>query len=214
MSDVPLLGRLNTVFVLAIGFGMLLILLTMILNMINALRRKDFKAAFLDTNGLAGFIFYGAVVTVVALLFAGKTLPGLIVLLIMFILPLLLIGFKDPIMNLILKKPKLIEEGKGIFFVQVFCQLFEILLSYFSNTFLHRIGAFAISHAAIMEVVLMLSGAENGTPNILGVILGNLVVIGLEGLIVGIQVLRLEYYELFSRFYKGTGRVFDPFKTN
>jgi V/A-type H+-transporting ATPase subunit I len=51
-------------------------------------------------------------------------------------------------------------------------------------------------------------------PNILGVILGNLVVIGLEGLIVGIQVLRLEYYELFSRFYKGTGRVFDPFKTN
>jgi V/A-type H+-transporting ATPase subunit I len=55
---------------------MLLILLTMILNMINALRRKDFKAAFLDTNGLAGFIFYGAVVTVVALLFAGKTFPG------------------------------------------------------------------------------------------------------------------------------------------
>ena len=34
---------------------------------------------------------------------------------------------------------------------------------------------------------------------------------GMEGLIVGIQVLRLEYYELFSRFYRGTGREFKPF---
>jgi len=34
-----------------------------------------------------------------------------------------------------------------------------------------------------------------------------------EGLIVGIQVLRLEYYEMFSRFYKGTGRKFEPFRS-
>ena len=33
----------------------------------------------------------------------------------------------------------------------------------------------------------------------------------MEGLIVGIQVLRLEYYEMFSRFYKGSGRAFDPY---
>ena len=32
-----------------------------------------------------------------------------------------------------------------------------------------------------------------------------------QRLIVGIQVLRLEYYEMFSRFYKGTGREFKPF---
>ena len=62
-----------------------------------------------------------------------------------------------------------------------------------------------------MEVVLMLSGAENGTPNLFGVILGNVIVCALEGLIVGIQVLRLEYYEMFSRFYKGSGREFKPF---
>ena len=43
-------------------------------------------------------------------------------------------------------------------------------------------------------------------------ILGNLFVCGMEGLIVGIQVLRLEYYEMFSRFYKGTGREFIPFR--
>mgnify|MGYP000762690085 CR=1 FL=1 len=58
---------------------------------------------------------------------------------------------------------------------------------------------------------MMLAGAESGTPNILVVILGNLFVCGMEGLIVGIQVLRLEYYEMFSRFYKGEGHPFTPF---
>ena len=87
-----------------------------------------------------------------------------------------------------------------------------ITLSYFSNTLSFvRIGAFAVSHAAMMEVVLMLAGAENGSPNWIVIILGNLFVCAMEGLIVGIQVLRLEYYEMFSRFYKGSGRKFEPF---
>ena len=63
----------------------------------------------------------------------------------------------------------------------------------------------------MMEVVLMLSGVSEGNPNWIVVVLGNIFVCGLEGLIVGIQVLRLEYYEMFSRFYKGSGREFQPF---
>ena len=42
--------------------------------------------------------------------------------------------------------------------------------------------------------------AHSGDPNWLGVVVGNAIVCLLEGLIVGIQVLRLEYYEMFSRF--------------
>ena len=87
-----------------------------------------------------------------------------------------------------------------------------MLLGYFSNTLSFvRVGAFAISHAVMMEVVLMLSGYESGSPNWLVVILGNIFVCCLEGLIVGIQVLRLDYYELFSRFYKGSGKEFIPY---
>ena len=98
--------------------------------------------------------------------------------------------------------------------VQALFELIEVLLSYFSNTISFvRIGAFAVSHAAMMQVVMMLAGAESGTPNIFVVILGNLFVCGMEGLIVGIQVLRLEYYEMFSRFYKGDGREFEPYNT-
>lgn len=59
---------------------------------------------------------------------------------------------------------------------------------------------------------MMLAGAESGSPNIVVIVLGNLLVMGMEGLIVGIQVLRLEFYEMFSRFYSGTGREFKPFR--
>ncbi len=213
MINVPFIGKLNTVFIIAIGFGMFLILMTMVFHIINGIKAKDPENAWFDTNGLAGFVFYGAVVAVLALFMTGHTVPAAAVLVIMFGIPLLLIALKEPLGNLVKKKQKLIEGGKGMFVVQAFFEMFEVLLSYFSNTLSFiRIGAFAVSHAAMMEVVLMLAGAQNGgSPNWIVVVLGNLFVCGMEGLIVGIQVLRLEYYEMFSRFYKGSGREFTPF---
>jgi V/A-type H+-transporting ATPase subunit I len=41
-------------------------------------------------------------------------------------------------------------------------------------------------------------------------VLGNALVFGLEGLVAGVQALRLEYYELFSRVFEGQGRPFRP----
>ena len=143
----------------------------------------------------------------------GNTLPAGIVLVVMFVIPLILLALKEPLSKLVEKKADFLPKEKGMFIVQTIFEMFEVLLSYFSNTLSFvRIGAFAVSHGAMMEVVLMLAGAENGgAPNWLVIILGNLIVCGMEGLIVGIQVLRLEYYEMFSRFYKGTGREFKPF---
>ena len=43
-------------------------------------------------------------------------------------------------------------------------------------------------------------------------ILGNVLVIALEGLLTGIQALRLEYYEMFSRFYEGGGTAYKPIR--
>ena len=100
-----------------------------------------------------------------------------------------------------------------MFFVEAFFELFEIMLSYITNSLSFvRVGAFALSHAGMMSVVLMLAGAHDGNPSIPVIIFGNLFVACLEGLVVGIQVLRLEYYEMFSRFYSGTGKKFVPFK--
>ena len=58
-----------------------------------------------------------------------------------------------------------------------------------------------------MMVVFSLAGANE---NIVVIVLGNILVIALEGLLTGIQALRLEYYEMFSRFYIGDGRKFTP----
>lgn len=215
MTTLPFIGRLNTVFVIAVALGMGIIILTMILNIINSIRAHDPEKTWFDTNGTAGLVFYAAMASVIVLFMTGHPLPAGIVLAVMFGIPLLLMFFKEPLTALVEKKAAAIEGGKGMFVVQGFFELFEVLLSYFSNTISFvRVGAFAVSHAAMMEVVLMLAGYESGSAssvNWLVVVLGNVFVCGMEGLIVGIQVLRLEYYELFSRFYRGTGRAFKPY---
>lgn len=212
MTQLPFIGNLNTVFVVAVAMGMGIVLMTMVLNVINSLRSHDTEKAYFDTNGIAGIVFYGALTITVFLYMSGHALPATVVLVVMFLIPLCVIFFKEPLTALVEKKAEVMPKEKGMFFVQGFFELFEVCLSYFSNTLSFvRVGAFAVSHAAMMEVVLMLAGAEAGNPNWLVIILGNLFVCGMEGLIVGIQVLRLEYYELFSRFYKGTGRAFKPY---
>ena len=212
MTSLPFIGKLNTVFIAAISIGMGIILMTMVLNIINSIRFHDPEKTLFDTNGTAGLVFYASLVLTIVLYMTKNPVPAAILLVIMFGIPLAVMFFKEPLTNLVERKAQIMPKEKGMFVVQGFFELFEVLLSYFSNTLSFvRVGAFAVSHAAMMEVVLMLSGAEAGNPNWLVVILGNLFVCGMEGLIVGIQVLRLEYYELFSRFYRGTGREFKPY---
>ena len=215
MTSLPFIGQLNTVFIVAIAFGMGLNILSMIFHILNAIRAKDTENIWFSNNGIAGLVFYGFIVFTIVLYMTGHQVPGNILMAVFLGIPILVFIFKEPLTNLAERNHKKLETSKGMFLVQGFFELFETLLSYFSNTLSFvRIGAFAVSHAAIMEVVLMLSGAQEGSPNWIVVVIGNLVVCGLEGLIVGIQVLRLEYYEMFSRFYKGSGREFKPFNNH
>ena len=213
MTSIPGLGSINTVFVVAIAFGMFLILVTMVFHIINGIRSRETENIWFDQNAVCGLVFYGSLTAVIALLVTGHHTPAVAVLAVMFGVPLILIMLKEPLTRLADRHTPAIEGSKPMFFVQSFFELFEVCLSYLSNTLSFiRIGAFAVSHAAMMEVVLMLAGAaEGGSPNWIVIVLGNIFVCAMEGLIVGIQVLRLEYYEMFSRFYKGDGREFSPF---
>ena len=214
MMTLPVIGQMNTVFVVAIVFGMFLILTAMILHIIVCVRNHDAEGTWFDTNGVAGFLFYGFLVASLILVMSGHTLPGVAILVIILGLPLLAMAFKEPLGAWLEKKKAKFDDGIPMYLVQTFFEMFEVLLSFFSNTLSFvRIGAFAVSHAAMMEVVLMLAGfTEGGSGNWLIIVLGNAFVCAMEGLIVGIQVLRLEYYELFSRFYKGTGHAFHPYE--
>jgi len=212
MINLNFIGRLNTVFAVAVLFGMLLMLVLMIINVLNHIKQKNFKESIFSSNGIAGFLFYGTVDLVAVLYVTGKALPATIIIVVLIVISVLMLALNEPLTN-ILNKRKALETGVGMYCVETFFDLFETVLTYFSNTlsFL-RVGAFAISHAAMMEVVLSLGGyTEGGNGSIVVLIIGNIFVMGFEGLIVGIQVLRLQYYEVFSKFYKGDGREFKPF---
>jgi V/A-type H+-transporting ATPase subunit I len=88
---------------------------------------------------------------------------------------------------------------------------FEAVMAYVSNTlsFL-RLAAFSLNHVALAVAVFTVAGMMPGTGYWLTVALGNAFILVLEGAIVAIQTLRLEYYEGFSRFFGGDGRPFRP----
>jgi V/A-type H+-transporting ATPase subunit I len=73
-----------------------------------------------------------------------------------------------------------------------------------------RVGAFALAHAALSAAVVTMAEAAPVWGALPILVLGNLVIIVLEGLVVGIQTTRLVLFEFFNRFLRGSGRVFEP----
>lgn len=198
-----------TLLISAIAIGAVLIVISMILNLVTLYKKKDFVEFFCSHNGLAGLLFYGFVLVAVALQF-GLGIPVLnpITISLFVGLPFLVIFLKEPIERRV-HHHKMFPNGFGGFFVEAFFELFEIALSYVTNTmsFL-RVGGFILSHAGMMLVVTSLMSMV-GDAGWIVMIFGNLFVMALEGMIVGIQVLRLQFYEMFSRYYKGDGIAFN-----
>ncbi len=205
-------GNTIKILLIAVVIGTGLLMICMIMNIINGIRQNDIKKVFFSPNGIAGFVFYMGIAVAVVFKFAlGKNIFTAPFIICVIIFPLLLIFAATPLTNLIKGEKKWMSESVGMFFVEGFFEMFETLLSYVSNTvsFL-RVGAFAISHAGMMMVVYMLSSGSGGGHSIGGLIFGNIFVTGLEAMLVCIQVLRLEYYEMFGRFYTGGGVKFSP----
>ena len=125
---------------------------------------------------------------------------------------LLLMLFKEPLSNKLAHNDKLYRESPANYYVEEGFGVIETLLSMLSNTisFL-RVGAFALNHAGLYIAFATLAGMMSTSwGNLAVLILGNIVIIALEGLIVFIQALRLEYYELFTKYYRGDGIEYIP----
>jgi V/A-type H+/Na+-transporting ATPase subunit I len=73
-----------------------------------------------------------------------------------------------------------------------------------------RVGAFALAHSSLSVAVVTMADSAPLWAAILIMVLGNVVIILLEGLVVSIQTTRLVLFEFFNRFLRGTGRVFRP----
>ncbi len=201
------MNNISTLLIGTIALGAVITLISMCINIANCASERNFGAMAFSHNGLSGLVFYvTAVLTVVSVFTGAYSIPTPLIL-VGLLLPLVFMYFCNPLSSLIDGKKDWIPKD-GIFYVQTLFELFEVLLSYFSNTlsFL-RIGALAIAHVGMMKVVAAL--ATGSTVQVILVnVFGNLLVMVLEGMIVCIQVLRLEYYEMFSRYYKGDGAPF------
>jgi V/A-type H+-transporting ATPase subunit I len=79
-----------------------------------------------------------------------------------------------------------------------------------------RLAAFGLTHAVIGWIVwtattgLWGRGPAGAPAAVVVFLVGNAVAFALEALVAGVQALRLEYYELFSRVFRGEGRPFRP----
>jgi V/A-type H+-transporting ATPase subunit I len=202
----------NMVIISAVVIGVTLVLVAMLINIYSSLKRKHYGNALFGPNGVAGFVFYGSLVVG----FGGQVafgwhLVNTAYILCCFILPLVIIIFREVLGGLMEHSPDWKPESWGGYIVQQCFELFEVLLSYASNTisFL-RVGAFVLVHAGMMMVVFTLANMASGAPYVIIIVFGNIFVMGLEGLLVGIQTLRLEFYEMFSRFFDGEGRPYNP----
>jgi len=184
----------------ALGWGIAFIILMVLLSIRNRWIEGDRPEALFGGHGVAGLILYLGLILVIWQWFnRGEIHQGLLLLL---VLPLLSILIHAWLSNTSPRSERTLV---------IVIEAFETLMGYFSNTlsFL-RVAAFSLNHVALIVAVFTVANMFETTGEWLTIILGNLFVLVLEGAIVAIQVLRLEYYEGFSRFYRGDGVAFKP----
>lgn len=205
-------NTINIIIYGSVAIGIVTIVISMIMNIVSSLKRKDPESAFFGANGIAGFVFYVALVAgLICQMMLGVEIMNPIYIVCLIVIPLIFIFMREPFGRLAEGKKKWQPEKWGDYCTQSFFEVFEICLSYVTNTmsFL-RIGAYILVHAGMMLVVFTLAEMIGGVGYIVMIIVGNGIVMALEALLVAIQVLRLDYYEIFSRFYIGEGRQFTP----
>ncbi len=205
----------NMLLISVVGIGVIVVASSIIMNIYLGLRKKNYESAVFSNNGIAGLVLYlGTILAAVLMLVSGINLFNPLFILLVIVLPLVLMALKEPLARLCEHKHGFKPEGGvGGFIMQTFFELFEMMLSYITNTlsFL-RVGGFVLSHAGMMSVVMTLAGMVGTAGSPIVVVIGNVFVMVLEGLLVGIQVLRLVFYETFSRFYEGDGKPYVPAK--
>ncbi|MHA1590577.1 MAG: V-type ATP synthase subunit I [Candidatus Njordarchaeales archaeon] len=215
---------------IAIYFGIIQITIALLISIYNSIKEGHYIEALLGEKGLAGLIVFWSFI-LIAFTFLGITVipeipvpwggkipriafPELRLEVFNILSPQLFI-YKIPVILfvtgilLMFIKPIIEKEGAAIAFGGVF----ETIIAFMSNTLSYtRLAGFNIAHVALAIVIARLLEANPILGIGIGLIFLNVFALTLEFLVVMIQALRLVFYEFMTKFYRGTGRSFRPFR--
>jgi len=207
---------------ITIYFGITVIVLGLLFNWFNLIRTRRWAELVFDKGGLLGGWIYGGGVYIASYMVdhGYKEFPSGNRLFVLVGLPALLLLIKEPYHHFTHGKAHAEKAGNPIFLALTFLmewivELLEIFSGYLSNTLsFMRVAGLGIAHVCLMISFFTLAGMTSGIFSVLILIVGNILVIGLEGLSAAIQALRLNYYEFFTKFFHGTGKLYTPISLN
>jgi len=213
----PMEGILD-ILVFAVAVGAVVLNIGLVCSVFNARLAHDWSSMVFGPKGIAGIALYWSLIGLaVSALVPTISLPlGSSGIALIAGVAALGILFGDVLGNVITGRRPLVVGSLGTHLIKKALELFETLLSFFSNTLSYvRMGAFAVAHGGLSAVMFILAEVASPAHGVLYwivVALGNIVIVGFEGLIVGIQTLRLEYYEFFSKFFRAGGTEYKPLR--
>ncbi len=211
------LQNVMVLFKTAVVVGVILISAGVLINIVNKFRAGHYFEGIFDKFGIIGIIFYWGSLGLGLKAAMANRIHGYEVWL-LIVLPLALLFLHKPLEGIIRRRKHLIEEDWLGFLLGASIEVMETLTTFLGNTVSFvRLAGFALAHAALCMAVYSLADMLRDVPGstLLGgsiILVGNVFVILLEGLVVTIQGIRLEYYEFFSKFFSGDGVLYAPFR--
>jgi len=199
-----------TIIGIALLFGVIQLITGMIINIINDINEKNYMHAIFGGTGLAGLVYYtSGVYLAYLIIYSGynlgilaseKALPFIIIIACALLLVFLSAFFRY------------LDSRETDDLVDGFIELLEMIITYPANSLSYiRLAAFAIAHEVFGILAAELSLALNP---LVSYFITNILVLSVEALAVGIQALRLTYYEFSTKFFRGGGLEFTPVSTS
>ena len=196
----------SEILIFSVCIGIVCLFLSMSMNIYSLVKKKEFLEAILSHSGICGIVLYFSIIILVISVSLQINKVFHFISTFLALLCLFLIFFKEAIKSNKLHK----KINWSDYLLSQFFEMFEVILGYFTNTVSFiRVGVFIFVHTGMMMVVFSLAEMSGGLYPVVAIV-GNLFVTCLESLLVGMQVMRLQFCELFGRFFEGGGRSFKP----
>jgi V/A-type H+-transporting ATPase subunit I len=211
-SNPESIRRMFLFFGFSLIIGLIINSTGIIINLINQFSKKKKGNALFGLTGLSGAIFFWYVIVMIIRIAAFHHKIAVYDWIILAV-SLIATAAGEQLSRLVDRETPVFENGKGEAIMGIVVSALETVMTYMSNTvsFL-RVGAFALAHAVLDYIILLMMNLAGGIGAVVIWLIGNLIVVVLEGMIVSIQAIRLQYYEFFSKFFNENGQEFEPFK--